>query len=168
MRIDKEQGRGHLSPKQQAFLAAYARIGTIAGAAEASRCGRRTHYDWLLNAEYAAAFAAAEERAIEALEAEARRRAELGVEEPVIYQGRLQYEAKRDRYGRELKTADGQVIYSTTPLTVRKPSDILLMFLLKSKRPQVYRDNASVELAAPGGGPIALEVRFVKPDGGLP
>jgi hypothetical protein len=151
----------HLNPKQRAFLAAYAKIGTLSGAAEAAKIARRNHSNWMKDAEYAADFAAAEERAIETLEAEARRRAERGVEEPVIYQGQLQFEPKRDRYGRTVKDLEGKVVYSTTPLTVRKPSDILLMFLLKAKRPDVYRDNAAVQMTGPGGEPLSITVRFV-------
>ena len=150
----------HLSVKQRAFLAAYARIGTICGAAEVAKCSRFSHRDWMENPEYAADFAAAEEKAIQAMEAEARERGVLGVEEPVIYQGRLQYEPLRDRYGHEVKNAEGQVVYGNKPLTIRKPSDNLLMFMLKSKRPHIYRDNASLELSGPGGGPISVAVKF--------
>jgi hypothetical protein len=47
----------------------------------------------------------------------------------------------------------------------RKPSDLLLIFMLKAARPEVYRDNARVELGAHGGGPLQIEVTFVKPNG---
>ena len=35
-------------------------------------------------------------------------------------------------------------------------SDVLLIFLLKARRPAVYRENARVELTGAAGGPVAL------------
>jgi hypothetical protein len=35
-------------------------------------------------------------------------------------------------------------------------SDTLLIFLLKARRPAVYRENARVELTGIAGGPVAL------------
>lgn len=35
-----------------------------------------------------------------------------------------------------------------------KGSDVLLIFLLKAARPDIYRDNARVELTGAGGGPV--------------
>ena len=58
--------------------------------------------------------------ATDTLEMEARRRASLGVEEPVYYQGQV-------------------VGY------VRKYSDVLLMFLLKAQRPEKFRDNHKID-----------------------
>ena len=79
--------------------------------------GRRTHYDWLETDEgYTARFKEAEEGVTEALEAEARRRAQVGVEEPVHFQG---------------KRID----------TIRRYSDTLLIFLLKARRPDTYRER---------------------------
>jgi hypothetical protein len=141
-----------MTAKQRAFLASYARCGNISQAAKAAKVGRRDHYDWLnANSLYAAAFADAREDAIEALEREARRRAYLGREEPVIYQGELQF--KRDKNGKR----------TNIPLTIPKVSDILLMFLLKSMRPNVYRDNAQLQVTGANGGPVSIEVTFVKP-----
>jgi hypothetical protein len=36
-------------------------------------------------------------------------------------------------------------------------SDVLLMFLLKARRPAVYRDNARLELTGAAGGPIQTQ-----------
>jgi hypothetical protein len=47
----------------------------------------------------------------------------------------------------------------------RKPSDLLLIFMLKAARPEVYRDNARVELGNGANGPLQIEVTFVKPNG---
>jgi hypothetical protein len=164
----KKEETSNLSPKQVAFLAAYAETGTVTTAALHARVARRSHLNWLKNETYAEAFAQAEERAVQIMETDARRRAIQGVEEPVIYQGKLQYEPKRDKYGREVKDAHGDVVYSNKPLTVRKPSDLVLMFLLKSKRPLIYRDNARLEPAGPGGAPVTITVKFQKAKDGRP
>lgn len=37
-----------------------------------------------------------------------------------------------------------------------KKSDLLLIFLLRARRPEVYRDNASVRLAGPNDGAIQI------------
>ena len=72
------------------------------------------------------------EEARELLEAEARRRAAIGVDEPVFYKG--------------------QVVGH-----IRKYSDNLLMFLLKAHWPEKFRDNYAVEHSGPGGGPVKME-----------
>ena len=91
-------------PKKKAFLAAYATMGTVTGAARKVGIDRRTHSRWLKNPAYRRAFLAAEDEAIEYLEQEARRRA----------------------------------------LTGAKPSDTLLIFLLKAKRPNIYRERHEI------------------------
>ncbi len=118
--------------KQSAFLAAFAEHATIAAAAKATSVARRTHYNWLETDEgYAARFTDVEESVTEALEAEARRRAQLGVDEPVHYQG---------------KKVD----------TIRRYSDTLLIFLLKARRPDVYRERVDHSLTGPNGGPLVV------------
>jgi hypothetical protein len=116
-------------------LAAYARTGNIAAAARAAKCHRSQHYEWLHDPAYAEAFLAAQEEAVEALELEARRRAEKGVVKPVYYQGEV--------CG-----------------TVREYSDTLLIFLLKAARPERYRDNARIEhqVTGTGGGPLVARI----------
>ena len=61
-----------------------------------------------------------------------------------------------------------KLVYSDKPLTVRKPSDLLLMFLLKSKRPLVYRENARLEPTGPRGAPVAITIKFQKAKDGRP
>lgn len=51
-------------------------------------------------------------------------------------------------------------------MRARKPSDLLSIFLLKAARPNVYRDNAKVELTGSDGGPISINVNFIKSDEG--
>lgn len=119
--------------KKRAFLAAYGRLGTVLAAAEASNVHRQSHRNWMANdPRYAAAFEAAKDESIERMEHEARRRAVAGWEEPVYHQG--------------------QVVG-----TVRKFSDLLLIFMLKAARPEVYRER--FEHVGPGGGPIQIDQR---------
>lgn len=117
-------------PKKRAFLAAYAQTGNVTAAAEAAGIARRTHYDWLeSDPVYAEAFAEAQEKAIDLLELEARRRALEGVDEPVFYKG-------------------------VEVGAVRKYSDTLLIFLLKGYRPERYKERVAAEHSGPDGGPI--------------
>ena len=118
--------------KQTAFLAAFAEHATVSAAATAARVRRRTHYDWLeTDEEYARRFKDVQETVTEALEAEARRRGQSGVEEPVFYQGRR---------------VD----------TIRRYSDTLLIFLLKARRPEVYRERYDHNVSGPGSGPVVV------------
>lgn len=72
--------------KKAAFLAAFAKEGTILRAAEAAQISRRTHYLWLSQDEaYAIAFREVEHDAGEALEAEARKRAFAGSDTLLIF-----------------------------------------------------------------------------------
>ena len=102
--------------KRAAFLAAYQETGTIRAAAEAAGIDRTTHYRWLDDPEYAELFYQAQQEAVESLEAEARRRAVTGWQEPIFYQG--QVVGHRRRY-----------------------SDTLLIFLLKGAMPDKYVDK---------------------------
>ena len=153
-----------MNAKQAAFLAAYAGCGIVGPAARAARVARRSHYDWMADPEYQAAFKSAKEEAVEALEMEARTRAMVGVAEPVIYQGQLCFDYARDaKTGAVLLNDDGKPIVSEQPLVIWRRSDNLCMFLLKAARPERYRDNATVEHTGPGGGPLAVQVTFVTP-----
>ena len=77
------------------------------------------------------------EEARELLEAEARRRAAIGVDEPVFYKG--------------------EVVGH-----IRKYSDTLLMFLLKAHWPEKFRENVSIDQRVSGrdGGPVKTEHVF--------
>ena len=132
------------SIKKRKFLSAYAECGVITHAAEIAGIDRTRHYVCLDKSEqYRSMFESAHHQAIERMEQEARRRAMLGVEEPIFYQG---VEVAR----------------------VRKPSDTLLMFMLKGALPDKYRDNVRNELSGPGGGPIqtSSQVQIYIPDNG--
>jgi len=69
------------------------------------------------DAEFAARWKEADNLAVERMEAEADRRAVEGIDKPVFYQGKRSGE-------------------------IREYSDSLLMFRLKARRPEVYRDRA--------------------------
>jgi hypothetical protein len=119
--------------KARAFLAAYKITCNVTAAALAASIERDMHYRWLAGKKgYAAAFERAKEEAAQTLEDEAVRRAHEGVLEPKFWKGK--------------------------PVgAVRIYSDALLMFLLKSMRPDKYRDNWKGELTVPGGLAITVE-----------
>ncbi len=108
--------------QQEAFLKAFAIIGTVSAAAEAAGVGRRTHYDWMGDPDYAARFAEASEAAADLLEREAVRRAVNGTTRTVYYQG--QPVGEETHY-----------------------SDTLLMFLLNGRRPEVFRRERTTAAA---------------------
>lgn len=119
--------------KKVAFLNAFRESGVIQHAADAAGVHRATVQEWrgkdpAFDREYEAAY----EASIDLLEQEARRRALVGVTEPVYQNGKQV----------------GQM---------QKYSDTLLIFLMKGARPQKYRDNARLELTGAGGGPIRSE-----------
>lgn len=115
--------------REKRFLAALARGVSVGGAASEAGLSRSTAYDWrAADADFAARWDAALEEGTDALEDEARRRALLGVETPVHYGGK----------------AVGEI---------RKFSDALLMFLLRARRPETYRERATTEPTGRGGGP---------------
>ena len=134
---ERLQHKKGLTARQKAFLAAYAKCGNITTAAELVPIARKTHYAWMENPEYAEAFGLATEEAAQRLEAEARRRAEEGVEEPVFYKGK--------KCG-----------------VVTKYSDTLLIFLLKGAMPDKYKERTSTELTGAGGKDLRVE--FVSPE----
>lgn len=114
---------------QAAFLAAFRETGNVSLAASAADVDRSTHYKWLDEDGYSERFRLAQEDAVDALEAEARRRAVEGVEEPTgWYQGE----------------PGGMV---------RKYSDTLLIFLLKGAAPHKYRERHELEHSGNVGVP---------------
>lgn len=121
--------------QQRMFLEAYAELGHIGKAAELAGCTRHAVKYWRNNDEaFATAFDEAGEEAIDALEAEARRRAVDGTEEPVFQKGEL--------VGH-----------------VRKYSDVLLMFLLNGNRPEKYKRNQPQRLEVVTVDAVDQEIR---------
>ncbi len=132
------RGTSHAPEKrrvlQDRFLDAFEKVGNLTTAAQLATIDRQTHYNWLKSDPgYKERFADTEEKAHDGLEQEARRRAVVGVDEPVYYKGEV-------------------VGY------VRKMSDVLLIFLLKGARPEKYRER--FEHTGPNGGPIQAVTRI--------
>lgn len=135
-----------VQPKKR-LLAAYAKTGNVTIACLAAKVSRNSHYRWLeTDPTYQKAFDLAQREADDYLEAEARRRALDGIDEPVIYQGELM--------GEKVEYNDTPEKNHFIPLTVKKYSDTLLIFLMKGARPEKYRDNHRHEISGPGGKPI--------------
>jgi hypothetical protein len=108
--------------KRDAFLAAFARLGTITHAAAAASVHRNDHYWWMEHdAEYPHLFSEAGKQATDSLEREAIRRAVEGTEKPV-YQG-------KELVG-----------------TIREYSDTLLIFLMKGALPSKYRERVEITM----------------------
>jgi len=116
-----------MSPKvreeaQATFLAAYAEMGIITSAAAAANISRQCVYEWQEHDEtFSLRFHEAEAAANDVLRAEIHRRAVTGWDEPVY----------------QLAKFAG---------TVRKYSDVLLIFETKRRMPE-YRDKQQVELS---------------------
>lgn len=123
--------------RANAFLAAYRKTCNITAAAKAAGIGPRQHYRWLEQyPKYKEAFEKATVVAADYLESVAVKRATVGWQEPIFYQG---VECGR----------------------VRRFDGGLMQFLLRGAKPEKYRQTA--EVTGPGGGPIQarLEVVFL-------
>ena len=116
-----------------ALLEAMAETASVTKACQLSGVPRRTAYKWR-DAEdgFAAAWDEALDRGADALEDEAVRRAFDGVDRPV-FQG-----------GEEVGT-------------IREYSDSMLMFLLRGRRPERYKDRVAAEHSGPGGRAIPID-----------
>jgi hypothetical protein len=106
---------------EKAFLEALAQSGNVSEACDAAGIGRTAAYAWRNDdPEFEKAWEAALVLGIDALEDEALRRAHRGTEKPVFYLG--------EQCG-----------------TIREYSDTLMMFMLKGRRPEKFKDRGSVE-----------------------
>jgi hypothetical protein len=109
--------------KRAAFLSSLIETGgNVSRACEFAGIARQRVYEWRGDdIEFARAWDEAVEAGTDELEEEARRRAFNGVDEPVFYQG--------EECG-----------------TIRKYSDTLLIFLLKGRKPDKYRDRVTIDV----------------------
>ena len=116
--------------RQERFLTSLAKTGNVTAAVATAGTSRTRVYE-LRKADpgFAARWEEAEEIAVDALEAEARRRAIEGVQEPLVSAGKL------------VRDDDGQ------PIAVRRYSDNVLLALLKAHRPP--RRERSVRFQLP-------------------
>ena len=128
MAIVKKTGKTSAARKRL-FLKAFARCGVVERAARAAGVTHQAVAKWRKNEKFEALFQEAAEAAIQVLEAEAFRRSHDGVLEPVFYHG--------------VKCG-----------AVRRYSDTLLIFLLKARRPKVYRERH--EITGADGGPLEV------------
>jgi hypothetical protein len=129
--------RAEQRPKQRAFLAAYRRTGSITIAAEKAESSRSTHYFWIkADPRYAEEFEDADAEFADRMEAEATRRAMEGTRTPVLYQGKQVFIPDP-----AVPDGSGPLV----PLWERAYSDTLLIFRLKGKLPERYRDNLRVD-----------------------
>ena len=129
------------------FLRALAETGNVGLSVEASGVGRSTVYEWRDKDEgFAQEWDNALDAASDVLEAEARRRAAEGTQEPVFYQG--------EEIG-----------------SVRKYSDLLLIFLLKAVNRHRFDPDGYVKLSLHEkliGKQRELEVRLDRVQASLP
>lgn len=103
------------------FLESLSENGNVTLACKRAGLPRATAYNWFNNdEEFATEWEKSVEMGVDALEDEAIRRGFEGYEEPVFYQGK--------------KVAD-----------VRRYSDTLLIFMLKGRRPEKFKDSAHKE-----------------------
>jgi hypothetical protein len=127
------------APKTRAFLAAIRLMPSITMAAKAAGIRRELHYRRLKKDEaYRKAFEESWESGCGALEDRAIERAMEGTLRPVFWKGK----------------AVG---------AVREYPEGLMQFLLRGALPKKYREQVSHEIGGVGGGPVSVEVTFVKP-----
>ena len=136
-------------PQKRAFLEAYSLTGSVKFASHAAKVKRANHYDWKANdAAYAEAFALAETMAADALVDEAKRRAQFGVKDFVLYKGQV-------------------VMYEGKPLMRRKFADGLLQFLLEGLKPDTFHERREIAHSAPDGLKVDVEVKHALDLSGL-
>lgn len=141
--------------KLTAFCAALAETCQVGKAAAAVGISRYTAYVWRKDdPEFAERWDDAMKAGLLTLEDEMHRRAVDGVAEPVLHQGQPTYltEHYTDDDGapqvRVRRDEHGQPI----PMTLRKYSDTLAIFLAKAHAPDKYRENSKIEMS----GSLAL------------
>lgn len=106
--------------KEETFLVVLRETDNVTEAARTAGVPRRTAYEWReADPDFAARWDEAVEEALDAMEREVRRRGLEGVDKPVFYQGAV--------CG-----------------SVREFSDTLLMFHLKARRPEKFRERYEV------------------------
>lgn len=121
------------------FLAALAIAANVSEACRAAKIGRTAFYERRkLDPAFAAQVREAMATAIDGLEREIWRRAVEGWDEPVIHQGQL-CGTWVNRKGEQVREGTrGAVLI---PLTVKKYSNTLAVFLAKAHRPKKYRER---------------------------
>lgn len=120
------------------IIAALAAGSTVLLAAQEAGVNKTTAYRWReSDKDFAQAWDDALEEGTDRLEQEALRRARDGVSKPVFHKGNV--------VGH-----------------VQEYSDTLAIFLLKARRPEVYRERASLEHTGPNGQPLPASTTTVQ------
>lgn len=134
--------------KREAFLIELRKMPNVSHAARIIGMSRKQMYTVReSDSEFAASWDEALKEGVENWEAETARRAFNGVNEPLTHQGHITYELDYSQ-PRDLVTgfypwkldAQGNRI----PVTVKKYSDVLSIFMLKAHAPEKYRENLDV------------------------
>jgi hypothetical protein len=143
------------------FLQTLADTGNVTIACNTACVGRRTAYQQRQSdAEFAKGWRESLAEAADVMKAEAHRRAVIGVDEPVIHLGKL--------CGLWVN-AQGKPVDEHTPgatmipLTVKKYSDVLLMFLMKAADPKTYRENVR-HTGIPAAPSVSVNVTQISED----
>jgi hypothetical protein len=129
--------------RQNRFLKAFPRIGTVSGTAAAVRISRATVYRWLKAPEFAERFAEAERELNEALDQEVIRRGLRGVEDFVTHSGQLVF-ISYDEDGNVVPHGSEKAV-RTEPYKRRTYSDKLLLAALQA-RDQRYSEQDGVNV----------------------
>lgn len=118
-----------------AFLNALRDIPNVTRACRIANITRQWAYEMKRSdAQFASEWEDALDQGIEAMEAEAMRRAVEGIDKPIFYQG-------------------------DEVALLREYSDTLMIFLLKAHRPERYRESSNIDITS-GGAPITYHVTF--------
>ena len=155
-----------LATTKKRFLEAFSQHGVISRACQHVRTNRKAtldrsrHYKWLSeDPQYREAFIQADAAFTESLIGEAITRARDGKPKPIIWQGQLMGRWV-DKAGKTVKEDDPKAL-KFIPLTVQEYSDVLLMFLIKAKRPE-YRENHREALPPAADGAKSADEMFAQ------
>jgi hypothetical protein len=146
---------------ERPFLTALRLTGVVVRASDAAGVSRYAAYQHRdRHPDFAEAWAAAHAEGADRLEAEARRRAVDGTDEPVIHRGQPMGHWEDAGGNRLPQYAPGARF---VPLTTKRYSDQLLALMLKAALPEKYRERADVSLTGPGGGAVEVVVKVLGP-----
>ncbi len=157
----------HPFPWREMFLACLREMPVVQRACDTVGIERCTAYRARqADKGFAEAWDDAMEAGVDRAEQEAFRRAVVGFEEPVVYQGQMTpmltpvVDAEGNPVIDELtKTQKWAPVLDPTgrpvPLTIRKHSDALLSLILKGRRKKVYAERT--EITGAEGGPVAMD-----------
>lgn len=141
-----------------AFLAALRVYPVIRYAAEIAAVDRTTVWRARqLDEEFDQQVKQAIQDGVDRVEQAAFEAATIGIAEPVVYQGQLQFETEicRDENGKETVRVRRDNEGNPVPLVLRKVSTQMQMFLLKGHRKDVYAERT--ELTGAAGGPLQID-----------